>query len=76
MSLHEQLQHSLGSAYTLKRELGGGGMSRCHSVGVACVARAADSRAQLGAGRRGAKRIPRSRESKAQFGPGIPAFAE
>src|SRR5256885_10365625 len=28
MSLREQLQQTLGSAYTLERELGGGGMSR------------------------------------------------
>jgi len=28
MSLREQLQHTLGTAYTLERELGGGGMSR------------------------------------------------
>src|SRR5947199_8497155 len=28
MSLREQLQKTLGSAYTLERELGGGGMSR------------------------------------------------
>ncbi|HEV8497947.1 MAG TPA: protein kinase, partial [Gemmatimonadaceae bacterium] len=27
MDLHEQLQHSLGSSYTLERELGGGGMA-------------------------------------------------
>ena len=28
MSLRDQLQHTLGSAYTVERELGGGGMSR------------------------------------------------
>jgi eukaryotic-like serine/threonine-protein kinase len=28
MTLREELQHTLGSAYTLERELGGGGMSR------------------------------------------------
>lgn len=28
MELHERLQHTLGSAYTFERELGGGGMSR------------------------------------------------
>src|SRR5688572_7394605 len=28
MSLREQLQQTLGTAYTLERELGGGGMSR------------------------------------------------
>src|SRR5262245_26566014 len=28
MDLREQLQQSLGAAYTLERELGGGGMSR------------------------------------------------
>src|SRR5437899_2321765 len=28
MSLREQLQRSLGTAYTIERELGGGGMSR------------------------------------------------
>jgi serine/threonine-protein kinase len=27
-ALQQQLQHSLGSAYTLERELGGGGMAR------------------------------------------------
>ncbi len=30
MSLQEQLQHSLGSAHTLMRELGGGWMSRVY----------------------------------------------
>lgn len=28
MTLHDQLQQTLGSTYTLERELGGGGMSR------------------------------------------------
>lgn len=28
MSLRDQLQHALGDAYTMNRELGGGGMSR------------------------------------------------
>ena len=28
MNLRDELQHTLGSAYTLERELGGGGMSR------------------------------------------------
>src|SRR4051812_35158786 len=28
MELRDQLQHTLGAAYTLERELGGGGMSR------------------------------------------------
>src|SRR6266581_299462 len=28
VDLRDQLQHTLGSAYTLERELGGGGMSR------------------------------------------------
>src|SRR5215467_2438096 len=28
MELRDQLQHTLGSGYTLERELGGGGMSR------------------------------------------------
>jgi serine/threonine-protein kinase len=28
MELRERLQHTLGSAYTFERELGGGGMSR------------------------------------------------
>ena len=28
MELRDELQHTLGTAYTLERELGGGGMSR------------------------------------------------
>ena len=39
MSLQEQLQHSLGSAHTLKRELGGGGMSRVYLAEEAAFGR-------------------------------------
>ena len=37
--LREQLQESLGSAYTLERELGGGGMSRVFVATEAALGR-------------------------------------
>jgi len=37
--LREQLQHSLGDAYTIERELGGGGMSRVFLADEAALGR-------------------------------------
>jgi serine/threonine-protein kinase len=39
IDLREQLQSSLGSAYTLERELGGGGMSRTYVAHEAALRR-------------------------------------